>query len=58
MNGKAQWIVATIMLAMMGWIVAEQRALRSCQRSEIRALREDIADLREGMVRLEGQVKI
>ena len=33
------------MLAMMGWIVAEQHALR-----------DDVGDLRERMARLEGRV--
>ena len=58
MNGKAQGIVATIMLAMMGWIVAQQRGLRPCLGSEITALREDIANLREDLARLEGQVDV
>ena len=58
MNGKAQGIVATIMLAMMGWIVSEQRGLRSYLGSEITALCKDIANLREGVTRPEGQVEV
>lgn len=42
------------MLAMLGWIIAGQRSLRSYVRSEISAVRADIADLRELMARLEG----
>lgn len=45
MNGKGQAIVAAVMLAMLGWIVTEQRLVRG-----------DITDLRERMARLEGQV--
>ena len=49
MNGKAQTILATILIAMMGWIVVDLRDLRSYVRSEI-------TDLRERMARLEGRV--
>ena len=52
MNGNAQRIVATVMLAMLGWLIADQRGLRS----EVVEVREDIADLRERMARLEGRV--
>ena len=45
MNSKGQTIVAAAMLAMLGWIVAEQRLVRG-----------DIADLRKHMTRLEGRV--
>ena len=45
MNGKGQAIVATLMLAMMGWLAVEQRLMRG-----------DVADLRERMARLEGRV--
>ena len=53
MNGNSQKIVATIMLAMLGWLIADQRGLRSYVRMEISAIRSDIADLRERMARLE-----
>ena len=47
MNGKGIAIVltlsSTLMLAMMGWLAVEQRLMRN-----------DIADLRERMARLEG----
>ena len=54
MNGNSQRIVATIMLAMLGWLIADQRGLRSYVRSEVSAVRSDIAELRERMARLEG----
>lgn len=56
MNGNAQKVVATVMLAMLGWLIADQRTLRSYVRPEISAVRGDMADLRERMVRLEGRV--
>ncbi len=43
MNEKSQAVVAAIMLAMMGWIVTEQHALRP-----------DVGDPCERMARLEG----
>ncbi len=54
MNGNSQRIVATIMLAMLGWLIADQRGLRSYVRSEVSAVRSDIAELRERMARLQG----
>lgn len=61
MNGKAQSIVAAVVIAMLGWIITDQRALRSevtALRAElhrdIAGLHEDIAELRERMARLEG----
>ena len=54
MNGKGQAVVATVMIAMLGWLITDQRALRAdvaALRSEVHA---DIADLRERMARLEG----
>lgn len=56
MNGNAQRIVATVMIAMLGWLIADQRGLRSYVRSELSSMRSDIADLRERMARLEGRV--
>lgn len=50
MNGNAQKIVAAVVIAMLGWIIADQRALRS----EVTEVRNDIADLRERMAKLEG----
>lgn len=52
MNGNAQRIVATAILAMLAWLVADQRGLRG----EVRQIHSDIADLRERMARLEGRV--
>ena len=43
-------VVATIIVAMLGWIVAEQRAVRG----EVRGLSADVAQLRERMAKLEG----
>ena len=54
MNGKGQAVVAAVMIAMLGWLIADQRSLRSYVHSEISAVRDDIADLRERMARLEG----
>ena len=50
MNGNAQKIVAAVVIAMLGWIITDQRALRS----EVTEVRNDIADLRERMAKLEG----
>ena len=54
MNGNAQRVVATVMLAMLGWIIADQRSLRG----EIRSLDERLTrlevSLSERMARLEG----
>ena len=54
MNGNAQRIVATVMLAMLGWIIADQRSIRN----EIRSLDQRVTDLEvslsERMARLEG----
>ena len=54
MNGNAQRIVATVMLAMLGWIIADQRSIRD----EIRSLDQRVTDLEvslsERMARLEG----
>ena len=56
MNGNAQRIVATVMLAMLGWIIADQRSLRG----EIRSLDEHMTRLEvtlsERIARLEGRV--
>ena len=54
MNGKAQAIVAAIMIAMLGWLTTDQRALRTYVHAEIATVREDIASLCERMARLEG----
>ena len=56
MNDNAQRIVAAAMLAMLAWLIADQRSLRSYVHSEISAVRDDIADLRERMARLEGRM--
>ena len=48
-NGKAQTIFATILIALTGWIVVDLRHLRSYVSSEF-------TDLRERMARLEGRV--
>ena len=54
MNGNAQRVVATVMLAMLGWIIADQRSLRG----EIRSLDERLTrlevSLSERMARLQG----
>lgn len=55
-NGKVQGYVAAVMIAMLGWIIADQRSLRSYVQTEMREVRSDIADLRERMARLEGRV--
>ena len=44
MNGMAQAVVAGLMLAITGWILAEQHALR-----------DEVGDLRGRMARLEGR---
>ena len=49
-NEKALPVLATLILALLGWIVAEQRALRA----EVGAVRSEVSSLREGMARLEG----
>ena len=56
MNENAQKIVAASTLALLGWIVLEQRSLRSHVQTEIAAVRSDVSDLRERMARLEGRV--
>ena len=43
-------LLGTVIVALLGWIVAEQRALRS----EVGDIRSDVANLREHMARLEG----
>ena len=52
MNGNAQKIVATVVIAMLGWIIMDQRSLRG----EVIDIRSDIGDLRERMARLEGRL--
>lgn len=61
MNGKAQSLVAAAMLALLGWIVAEQRAFQTQVnrdfagvRSEIAALGNHMGGLEQRMARLEG----
>ena len=54
MNGNAQRIVATIMLAMLGWIIADQRSLRGEIRSLDQRLTHLEVSLSERMARLEG----
>ena len=54
MNGTAQKIVAAIVIAMLGWIVAEQRSFKTQIHADLSEIRNDIADLRERMARLEG----
>lgn len=56
MNGRAQALVATAMLVLLGWIVLEQRSFRSFVHTELAGVRSDIGDLRERMARLEGRV--
>ena len=54
MNGKGQAAVAAIMIAMLGWLITDQRALRTdvaALRSEVH---QDIGDLHERMVWMEG----
>ena len=54
MNGRAQVVVSTIMLAMLGWIIADQRGLRGEVRDlEQRMTRLEVS-LSERMARLEG----
>ena len=53
MNGRLLRVVATLIVAMLGWLIADQRSLRSYVGSEISAVRDDIAGLRERMARLE-----
>ena len=56
MNGKGQAAVGAIMIAMLGWLITDQRALRTdvaALRSEVH---QDIGDLRERMVRMEGRL--
>ena len=45
MNGKSQTVVATAILALLGWIVIQQQMLQA-----------NVGDLRERMARLEGRV--
>lgn len=45
MNGKSQTVVATAVLALLGWIVIQQQMLQA-----------NVGDLRERMARLEGRV--
>ena len=54
MNGKAQSIVAAVIIAMLGWIVADLLSFKSQVHSDFAAVRSEIADLREHMARLEG----
>lgn len=54
MNGNAQRIVATVMLAMLGWIIADMRSLRG----EVADLGEHMTSLTERIARIEGQVEI
>ena len=58
MNVNVQGIVAALILAMLGWLIVDQRSLRGYVRTEITAIRSDIADLRERMARLEGQMDV
>ena len=56
MNGKGQAAVAAIMIAMLGWLITDQRALRTdvaALRSEVH---QDIGDLHERMVWMEGRL--
>ena len=43
-------LLGTVIVALLGWIVAEQRALRS----EVGDVRSDVADLRERMAGFAG----
>jgi len=54
MNGKTQAIVSAAILALLGWIVAEQRSLSGDLTKFRTGVHGDIADLRERMARLEG----
>lgn len=47
MNGNARKIVTAIVLAMLGWLIADQRSLRSHVRTAIATVRSDVADLRK-----------
>ncbi|MDE0626301.1 MAG: hypothetical protein OXH99_07880 [Bryobacterales bacterium] len=58
MNGNTQKIVATVMLVMLGWLIADQSRLRGYVRTEIADVQSDIADLRERLERLEGQMDV
>ena len=39
---------------MLGWLITDQRSLRSYVHAEVSTVRSDISDLRERMARLEG----
>ena len=54
MSGRAQSVVAAVMIALLGWIILDRRGLRS----EVASLRNEVhaefGDLRDRMARLEG----
>ena len=54
MNRMGQSIVAAAILAMLGWIAADLRSLKSQTHADLAEVRGDIADLGERMARLEG----
>lgn len=57
MYGKAQAIVSATVLALLGWIVVEQRVLCAQLNRDSAEVRTNITDLRENMARLAGLFK-